>query len=128
MEFAPTIIHDARPLVALLVPFLGVLGIVWAGEKRPNMREAFTLLAGIIQACVVLSMIPLILAGNLIECHIWQVFTNVPLLLRVDGFGITFAAVASVLWIATSLYSIGYMRGLHEHAQTRFYSFFAISM
>jgi len=128
MEVSPTVIHDARPLVALLTPAVAVAGIVWSGEKRPNLRETFTFLAGIAQACVVLSMIPLVLAGNVIECHIWQVFTNVPLLLRVDGFGLTFAAVASVLWIATSLYSIGYMRGLHEHAQTRFYSFFAISL
>ena len=128
MELLPTVIHDARPLIALLTPLFAVVGITWASEKRPNLREAFTFLAGIVQAGVVLSMIPLVLAGNVIECHIWQVFTNVPLLLRVDGFGLTFAAVASVLWIATSLYSIGYMRGLHEHAQTRFYSFFAISM
>jgi len=28
--------------------------------------------------------------------------------------------VASSLWIVTSLYSIGYMRGLKEHSQTRF--------
>jgi multicomponent Na+:H+ antiporter subunit D len=55
-------------------------------------------------------------------------FTHVPLLLRVDGFGLPFACVASLLWIATSVYAIGYMRGLHEHAQTRFYSFFAISL
>ena len=50
------------------------------------------------------------------------------LLLRVDGPGLLFACVASVLWIATSLYAIGYMRGLHEHAQTRFYSYFALSL
>ncbi len=128
MELAPTIVHDARPLIALLAPAIAVVGIVWAGEKRPNLREAFTFLAGIVQAGVVLSMIPLVLAGSVLECHLWQIFTNVPLLLRVDGFGLTFAAVASVLWIATSLYAIGYMRGLHEHAQTRFYSFFAISL
>ncbi|MBG31043.1 MAG: cation:proton antiporter [Opitutae bacterium] len=128
MELAPTIVHDARPLIALLAPAIAVVGIVWSGEKRPNLREAFTFLAGIVQAGVVLSMIPLVLAGSVIECHLWQMFTNVPFLLRVDGFGLTFAAVASVLWIATSLYAIGYMRGLHEHAQTRFYSFFAISL
>ena len=50
------------------------------------------------------------------------------MLLRVDGPGLLFAIVASTLWIATTLYSIGYMRGLHEHAQTRFYSFFALSL
>ena len=39
-----------------------------------------------------------------------------------------FALVASFLWIVTSLYSIGYMRGHHEENQTRFYFFFAIAI
>ena len=128
MVAEPTVINDARPLIAMLAPMVALAAIVWAGEKRKNLREIFTLVAGVVQASVVLSLLPLVLAGNVVEFHIWQIFTNVPMLLRVDGFGLTFAAVASVLWVATSLYAIGYMRGLHEHAQTRFYSFFAISL
>ena len=123
-----TIVEDIRPLIAFVAPLVGVLGIAWAGEKRQNLRETFTFLVAIIQATAVVSMVPIILSGKIIEFQIWQIFTNVPLLLRVDGFGILFACVASLLWIATTLYAIGYMRGLHEHAQTRFYSFFAISL
>ena len=36
--------------------------------------------------------------------------------------------MASSLWIVTSLYSIGYMRGHHEKNQTRFYLFFAVAI
>ena len=123
-----TVIEDIRPLIAFIAPLIGVIGIVWAGEKRKNLRETFTFLVATIQASVVLSMVPLLLSGGIIEFKIWQMFTHVPLMLRVDGFGLLFACVASLLWIATSVYAIGYMRGLHEHAQTRFYSFFAISL
>ena len=123
-----TIIEDIRPLIAFVAPLIGVIGIAWAGEKRKNLRETFTFLVATIQASVVLSMVPILLSGSIIEFQIWQMFTHVPLLLRVDGFGLLFACVASLLWIATSVYAIGYMRGLHEHAQTRFYSFFAISL
>jgi formate hydrogenlyase subunit 3/multisubunit Na+/H+ antiporter MnhD subunit len=31
-----------------------------------------------------------------------------------------------LLWIITTIYNIGYMRGLKEHAQTRYYTCFAI--
>ena len=124
----PEVIQSVFPLLAFLLPLLAVFGIVWAGEEKRNMREGFTFVAAAAQATVVLSMIPEVLGGAVFEYHVWQVFTDVPLLLRVDGPGLLFASVASVLWIATSLYSIGYMRGLHEHAQTRFYSFFAISL
>ena len=34
-----------------------------------------------------------------------------------------FSLVASGLWILTSLYAIGYMRGHHEENQTRFFAF-----
>ena len=124
----PLIIEDARPFLSFVIPLIGVLGIVWAGERHKNLRETCTFIAAFAQAAVVLSMIPEVLGGVIFEYQIWQVFTNVPLLLRVDGPGLLFASVASVLWIATTLYAIGYMRGLYEHAQTRFYSFFAISL
>lgn len=127
-SIAPVVVEDIRPLIAFLAPWFGMIGIMWAGEKRPNLRETFTFIAAVIQATVVVSMVPIILKGAIIECHVWQIFTHVPLLLRVDGPGILFACVASLLWIATTVYAIGYMRGLHEHAQTRFYSFFALSL
>ena len=82
---APWIVEDIRPLLAFLAPWLGMIGIIWAGEKRANLRELFTFMAAGIQASVVLSMVPLVLSGAIIEFQIWQVFTHVPLLLRVDG-------------------------------------------
>jgi multicomponent Na+:H+ antiporter subunit D len=47
---------------------------------------------------------------------------------RVDPMGMLFALVSSSLWIVTSAYSIGYMRGLSEHSQTRYFSFFAVAL
>ena len=99
----PVIVDDIRPLIALLVPWVGMVGIIWAGEKRPNLRELFTFIAASVQAAVVLSLVPVILGGAIIEFHIWQIFSYVPMLLRVDGPGLLFACVASVLWIATTL-------------------------
>ena len=122
------VVEDIRPLIALIAPWVGMIGIIWAGEKRPNLRELFTFVAASVQAAVVLSLVPIILSGAVVEFHIWQIFSYVPMLLRVDGPGLLFACVASLLWIATTLYAVGYMRGLHEHAQTRFYSFFALSL
>ena len=42
--------------------------------------------------------------------------------------GMIFATLASVLWIGTVLYATGYMRGLEEHNQTRFFAAFAASL
>ena len=42
--------------------------------------------------------------------------------------GLVFAITSSCLWILVSIYSIGYMRSLKEHAQTRFYFCFAVAL
>jgi multicomponent Na+:H+ antiporter subunit D len=123
----PTNITSFIPVLASLVSLLAVLPIVFFGRK-PNLREGCTFLAGFIKLGLVLSMLPVILAGNTIEYTIWEIVPNLSIAFRVDSFGMIFALVASSLWIITSLYSIGYMRGLKEHSQTRFYSFFAVSL
>ena len=122
------IVEDIWPLIALLAPWVrhGWDYLGWRKTTKP--RELFTFVAASLQAAVVLLLCPSFLSGAIVEFHIWQIFSYVPMLLRVDGPGLLFACVASVLWIATTLYAVGYMRGLHEHAQTRFYSFFALSL
>ena len=120
-------ITSFTPVLAALVSLLAVLPIALLGRKA-NLREGATFLAGIIKFGLVLSMLPTILAGSTIEYTLWRILPNIEIGFRVDGLGMLFGLVASSLWIVTSLYSIGYMRGLKEHSQTRFYSFFAVSL
>ena len=50
------------------------------------------------------------------------------LFFKVDAFGMLFGFVASSLWIITSIYSMGYMRPLKEHAQARYFMCFALAI
>ena len=120
------IIHSIKPLLAVLVslavtPFLVL-------SRNPNHREAWTLAAAAAKFLIVASMVPAVLNGAEIVYTVAEVIPGVALKLRVDALGILFAIVASSLWIVTSAYSIGYMRGLNEHSQTRYYCFFAIAL
>ncbi len=121
------IVSSCTPVWACLASLLAVVPIVVFG-RFPNLREACTFIAGLVKLGLVASMIPAVLSGKIVECTIFHVVPTVPLEFRVDGLGLLFALVASFLWIPTSLYSIGYMRGLNEHSQTRFFAFFAISL
>ncbi len=123
----PSSITSFTPVLASLVSLLAVLPIVLLG-KKPNLREGATFVAAFIKFGLVVSMLPAILAGSTIEYTLWEIVPNLTIAFRVDGLGMLFGLVASSLWIVTSLYSIGYMRGLKEHSQTRFFSFFAISL
>jgi len=121
------VILTYTPLWACLSALLAVIPLVVL-RKEPFLREGVTFLAGALMLGFVVSMIPDVLAGNVLECNLVQITDEVPIKFRVDGLGLLFALVASGLWIVTSLYSVGYMRGLKEHSQTRFYVFFAISL
>jgi len=115
------------PLLALSCPALGSVLILISG-KRPNVREAWTLLASLFQFVIILSMVPAILDGKKIVCFLFTMFPGIDFGFHVDAFGLLFALTASSLWILVSIYSIGYMRALEEHAQTRFYFCFALAI
>ena len=113
-----------QPLWAL-VPSLLAIPLILATARRPNLRETWTLLAALSQCAVVLSMLPWVLEGHVIESTLWSLAPDINLSLRVDPLGFLFALVASTLWIVTSCYSIGYVRGTREKHQTRYFASFA---
>jgi multicomponent Na+:H+ antiporter subunit D len=119
------IIHSLKPLLALLVSAVAAMLILFTGEKRRNLREFWTLLASVTKFFIVATLIPPILNGQVVECTLLQLFPGVAFQFRIDAFGLLFAILASALWIATSIYSIGYMRGLQAQSQTRFFFCFA---
>ncbi len=120
-------IQSSLPLWTCLVSLIAVVPIVFFG-RTPNMREFFTFLAGCVKLGLVLTMLPAVLAGNTIEFTLWRILPNLAIAFRVDAFGMLFALVASSLWIVTSVYSVGYMRSLKEHSQTRFFAFFSVAL
>lgn len=122
-----TIVPSTLPLWACLASFLAVAPLL-CFRKHPNLREATTFVAGIVKLALVIAMVPGVLDHRVYECVFLEVLPGIPLAFRVDSLGLLFALVASSLWILTSIYSAGYMRGLKERAQTRFAVFFALSL
>lgn len=122
------VIVSKRPLLAVLVTLIGALFIIFTGERDRNLREFWTILACVIKFTIVISMSPFVLKGNLLEYTIISLAPGVSLQFRVDQFGLFFGILASALWIATSVYSIGYVRGLNEHGQTRYFFNFALCL
>ena len=114
-------------LWAVALPLVGAIGIALAG-KQPNLREAVTLVTAGLLFVNVWTLAPSVLAGARPAIDAFEVIPGAPLSFVVEPLGMTFACVASLLWIVNSIYSIGYMRGNNEHKQTRFYVCFAIAL
>ncbi len=117
----------STPALAVLVS-LAAVPLIYLSDRRPNLRESWTFIAAVIKLGLVLSMAQWVLAGNTHTYDICRILPGLSVTLTVDGFGMLFALVASSLWIVTSIYSIGYMRGLDEHAQTRYFMCFAVAL
>ena len=114
-------------LAALLAPLMGAV-LVMLNKQRPNVREVCSFVAAGVMFGVIISLLPAVLSGQHLIYHLFQLLPGVSITLRADSFSMVFALVASFLWVITVLYSLGYMRGLEEHAQTRFNTCFALAL
>jgi multicomponent Na+:H+ antiporter subunit D len=114
-------------LLALAVPVAGA-ALIACAHRTPNLREAVTLTTAAILFGLVASLTPELLAGGRPQARLAEVMPGIELAFEVEPLGMLFALVASGLWIVTSLYSIGYMRGNKEEHQTRYYVCFALAL
>ena len=113
------------PFLAMAVALVGAALIV-VTRQRPNLREGCSLAASALQFLLILTMIPPIMDGEILHYTVLSFLPQVAIAFRVDALALLFGITASFLWILTTIYSIGYMRHLREHAQTRYYAFFAL--
>ena len=117
---------EAALAAVLIIPLIGAALILVCGS-RPNLRETVSLSTAALLLAVVLVVVQDVLAGGRPRLVVVEMLSNLPLAFAAEPLGAGFALVASGLWLVTGIYSIGYMRGHHEHHQTRFDAFFAVS-
>ncbi len=114
-------------LASMIVPSAGAILISLAG-RMPNLRETITLVTAAVLFAVVLTLLPLVMAGGRPSLVLFSLLPGLDIAFQVEPLGMLFALIASGLWIVNSLYSIGYMRGNNEAHQTRFFVCFAIAL
>ncbi len=120
-------IVSIKPLLATLIPAISVI-LILLSSKSPNLREAWSFIAAVITFLIVVSMLPFVMSGGIIEYTAFTILPGIEFKLRVDGLGVFFALIASFLWIIATAYSIGYMRAEKEKSQTRYFSCFAVAI
>ncbi len=111
--------------LAIVIPLLAGL-LILLFRNHATLREASSLFVA-----VLLFIFTAQLIGSEQQNITHTLFTITPglsLSFHIEPLGLMFALLASSLWIITTIYSIGYMRGNNEKNQTRFYLFFALSI
>ena len=120
-------IHSFTPVWVILTSSVAALLIALLG-RWPNVRESCIFAAAAIKLGLLLSLAPDVLGGKLFEFEVMELLPNVGLAFKVDALGLLFALVSVSLWIPTTIFSMGLLRPLKQHAQTRFFFFFAIAI
>ena len=114
-------------ILAILIPVIGAFAVLALGRWE-NARDAASLVTAICLFYVVTQFYPIVAAGGRPDVVLLDMVPGLPIRLTLEPLGMIFAGIASFLWIVTTLYAIGYMRGHHEENQTRFFFFFAIAI
>ncbi len=118
---------DSSLFLIVLTPLVGALLVLLTG-RSPNLRETMSILTGFVLLAQVISITPAVLAGEIPHQLLASPVPGLPIALALEPLGLLFALIASSLWIVTTVYAIGYMRGHGESDQTRFFAFFAIAI
>ncbi len=114
----------ALPIAAAL-PLLACCAVLLL-RSRPNARDAASVACGVALAVVVLALWPMANSG--LRFTLWAWLPGVSLELALEPLGLLFATVAAVLWPVTTVFAVGYLRAEKDHAQTRFFAFFALAI
>ena len=120
-------IVTAAILIPLVIPAItAALNVV--ARRSPNVREAISVIGAAATFVAAMAFAPGVMRGNLYTCNLFEFAPGIAIQFRVDGMSLLFAGVSSFLWILAGFYCVGYMRGLNEHAQTRFYACFSATI
>jgi multicomponent Na+:H+ antiporter subunit D len=114
-------------LLSVFLPLIAALGIALLG-RRPDLRDSFMVASSLAVFAAVLGVFLRIEPGEPLGVALFEIIPGIAFGFSIEPLGMVFALVASGLWILTSVYAIGYMRGAGEKDQTRFFACFSIAI
>jgi len=120
-EVAAEVAHiAASPLPALLVagPLLGAALVYPLGRRWPKVRDAWVTVVAAVTLLGAAGLIPLVAEHHRVESVVHLLLGE--LTFTVDSFSMLFALFTSFVWLASTLYSLDYLK--HEQKHDRYHT------
>ena len=114
-------------LAAFTAPFV-FTAVVLAVRRVPRLRDAAVVVGALALAACVLALAPGVLAGERPELLLAEVAPGLRLAFRLEPLGLIYALVASLLFVPTAFYAIGYAHATKLRHPARFHAAFQLSM
>ncbi|MFO7773786.1 MAG: proton-conducting transporter membrane subunit [Dehalococcoidia bacterium] len=115
-------IHSIRPLIAILLPGLSLLGLLVIPGNRQRLKKAVHVAASLAAFGVVLSLMPGIIDEQVYGMEIISIVERISIHLTVDALGYYYGLALTFLWLLANIYSLGYIK----HKDDRYYAFMAL--
>ena len=116
-------VYDLRPIIAPVISLVCAAMVFFLGHNK-YWRRFWMLSAATLKVIIVMSMLPGSLRGVVYVFPMIEFTPGIGLGFRADALGMFFAVVSSTLWVFTTIYAIGYMKG--EGQRVRFFGFFSL--
>lgn len=119
----PLLDWDLLPVAVVLSSFLPGIAIMFLREEQSGIRTTLNLAGAVAKLLLVGLMLQGVGMGMVYEWR-FEVLPGLELSLVGDALALLFVTLSAVLWLATTVYAIGYLEGSPN--RTRFFSFFSL--
>lgn len=123
------VVNDLIPLGLVLLSVAVAVVIFPLPQRLARLRSTVNLVGAVTKLVLVMLLVPPVVAdGARPEFAVPFLPTGggeaISLVLRVDPLALFFAGLSAVLWLLTTIYAIGYLKGTAY--QSRFFGFFSL--
>src|SRR5690606_28142220 len=115
-------------LLSVFAPFIGALVIALLSRTRPHHAEFWSFVAAGVTLLATVQLFTGARAAQDLPLTLVPFAPGLDLSFRADALGLTFALLASGLWVLTTLFSTGYVRDNALKHRPRYYACFAASV
>ncbi len=115
--------NEAQPLLMLASSLVAGLIIFGMPERWHGPRTVLNLAAAFVKLVLIAGMLWGVAAGEEYEFR-HAVLPGLELVLHADALALLFVTLSASLWLLTTLYAIGYLKGARD--QRRFFGFFSL--
>jgi multicomponent Na+:H+ antiporter subunit D len=111
------------PILVLLSSLVPGILIFFVPEERHRLRTTLNVGAAVVKLALVGVIARGVYEGKRYEAR-FPFVPNADLVLRADSFSLLFVTLSAVLWLATTVYAVGYLE--ESPHRSRFFGFFSL--
>ena len=115
---------DVVPLIMVLLSLTAAIAIFPLRDAQRGVRTTVNLLAAVAKVGLIAALVPAVVGEGLRPEFSMPFLPGIDLVLRADPMALFFGGLSALLWLLTTIYAIGYLRGTPH--QSRFFGFFSL--